>query len=385
MAVPLRSLSGMDLQELSASLVGIIEPERVKLGVATPEPFPEVRVEIERRTESGERGGLGFVYRDPDRATRPLGPFPWARSILVAAVGYVREGDGVASPDARSVARFADGDRYRDLRLVLERLSASLDADGHRVEVVFDDDRLVDRAVAVRSGVAWWGKSTMAITPGFGPWFLIGSVVTDAELMPTRPMRRSCGTCTACLPACPTGAIVAPGILDARRCLAALLQGRGGIPIELRDAVGPRIYGCDDCLTACPPGDPVLSSVGSEPTPDPRILLGAPDDDLLTSVAHWYVPGRRARFVRRNCLVAIGNTGGTRDLGLLAGYLGHPDSLLRAHAAWAIGAIGGPTAIAILDAAAVDETDGEVSAEIRSARAAADSPAPTTERPTIAS
>ena len=127
-------------------------------------------------------------------------------------------------------------------------------AAGHRAAVLCDDSRLVDRAAAVRAGVGWWGKSTMVLAPGHGPWLLLGSVVTDASLPPDTPMARDCGTCAACLPACPTGALVAPGVLDARRCLAALAQSPGAIPREFRRAMGDRLYGCDDCLEACPPG-----------------------------------------------------------------------------------------------------------------------------------
>lgn len=353
-----------------SAVAEVIDPGRVRLGVAAPDPFIEVRDEIARRDGSGERGSLGFVYRDPDTATDPRRSFPWARSIVVAAVGYLRDGDGTrpGPHDERTISRFADGDRYDDLRRVLERIRRTLADDGHRAEAVFDDDRLVDRALAVRSGIAWWGKSTMAITPGLGPWFLIGSVVTDARLEASRPMERSCGTCTACLPACPTGAIVSPGILDARRCLAAVFQSRGAIPLELRPLAGERVYGCDDCLTACPPGQPWLSTFDAGPATSPLEILRSTDVELLDRFDHWYIPGRHTRFVRRNALVALGNSGGDDALGVLAGYLGHPDSLLRRHAAWAAGAIGGRVAVDILDTAADIEADDDVLAEIESAR-----------------
>ena len=358
---------------LVAAAEGVVGSARVRVGVAGVHAFDDVRTEIERRDASGERGDLGFVYRDPEIATEPLRSFPWATSIVVAAVGYLRPGDGLDGdrPDGRghdrgdrSVARFADGDRYRDLRSVLTAIGAELASAGHRAEPIADDDRLVDRAVAVRAGIAWWGKSTMALAPGMGPWFLIGSVVTDAALPATPPMERSCGTCTACIPACPTGAIVAPGILDARRCLAALFQGRGAIPRDLRHAAGGRIYGCDDCLTACPPGHPSLADLPAGPTPTPEQVLGRSDEELLADHGHWYIPGRRVRFIRRNALVAAGNSGSEDLVPLLAGYLGHPDPLLREHAAWAIGAIGGDRAEAVLAVAARLEQDPAVGEEI---------------------
>jgi len=210
------------------------------------------------RIEDGSSANLTFTYKDPRKATEPARSFPWGRSIVVVAMPYLSDGDG---PGTRSVARFADGDRYAVLTSLLEEIADHLEQTGFRTATVVDDDRLVDRAAAVRAGIGWWGKSTMVLTPGIGPWILIGSTVTDAVLPVSEPTRRSCGTCDACIPACPTGAIVAPGVLDARRCLAAIFQSRGDIPIDLRPAAAGRIYGCDDCLTSCPPGSRSLEAL----------------------------------------------------------------------------------------------------------------------------
>jgi epoxyqueuosine reductase len=181
-------------------------------------------------------------------------------------------------------------------------------------------------------------------------------------------MQRTCGTCDACIPACPTGAIVAPGVLDARRCLAAIFQSRGPIPVAVRESAGVRVYGCDDCLTACPPGHQALQTLGASSPPDGAELLARSDAELDATFAHWYVPGRSMRFIRRNAIVAVGNGGSANDLGLLGGYLGHPDALLRGHAAWAIGRIGGELAEGMLDVAARGESDATVSREIALAR-----------------
>ena len=348
--------------ELVNELHAIATEHGARLGVTDLEPFPDTRAEIERRRASGESARLGFTYKDPGLGTTPARSFPWAASIVVVAVPYLQDGDG--RTEDRPVARFADGDRYEPVWAVLAALEAELGAAGARTEAVVDDDRLVDRAVAVRAGVAWWGKSTMALTPGLGPWFLIGNVVTDAVLPTTPPMTRTCGTCSACIPACPTGAIVAPGVLDARRCLAAIFQSRGSIPRALREAAGGRIYGCDDCLTACPPGDPALDILSVQPHEDPRELLSMSDDELDAHVSHWYVPGRKMRFVRRNAIVAVGNQQHPEDAPLIGGFLADDDALLRAHAAWALGRIGTSEAQRALDAAAEREADADVAEEI---------------------
>jgi epoxyqueuosine reductase len=241
-----------------------------------------------------------------------------------------------------------------------------LRAAGHRAEVLCDDSRLADRAPAVRAGIGWWGKNTMVLAPRHGPWLLLGSVVTDAVLPATAPMGRDCGTCEACLPACPTGALVAPGVLDARRCLAAVAQSPGAIPHELRVAMGDRLYGCDDCLEACPPGRRARDAAGESirGREDLRALLAAGDASLLERFAHFYIPGRRARYLRRNALVALGNSGGEGAVATASAFLHDPDPLLRAHAAWALGRLGGPAAREALRGAAGAEEDPAVAGEI---------------------
>lgn len=352
-------------------LIAIAERHAARVGVTDLEPYPEVEAAIAQRKADGTSGGLGFTYRDPSLGTAPRTSFPWAKSIVVVGMPYLRDGDGsleASTPStSRSVARFADGDRYEGLRQVLDEVAEALQDRGARTETVFDDDRLVDRAVAVRAGIAWWGKSTMVLAPGLGPWFLIGSVATDASLTPSEPMERTCGTCSACIPACPTGAIIEPGVLDARRCLAAVFQSRGSIPVELRSAAGARVYGCDECLVACPPGDRAILALDIRDTVDPVELLCLSDTEIDRQFSHWYVPGRNMRFVRRNALVAIGNLARASDVNLVAGYLAHPDPLLRRHAAWALGRIGGDLPAAVLAAALSSEGDAEVRNEIECA------------------
>lgn len=355
--------------DLYPSLVTIADSASAAIGVTDLAPFPDEAVRIRSRVASGLHGGLSFTYAHPETASSPRESFPWAASIVVVALPYLREGDGPS--DRRSVARFADGDRYEGLRSLLATLALKISDDGYRAEVVFDDNRIIDRAVAIRAGVVWSGKSTMVLTPGAGPWILLGSVVTDAELVKTGQMRRTCGTCDACIPACPTDAIIAPGILDARRCISAVLQRRGVIDPRLRTAIGGRIYGCDECLTACPPGKQALASL--ERAGDglrPEVVLSLSDGELEVLVEHWYIPSRRMRFVRRNALVALGNTGSEPSLALLERYLCDPDALLRCHAAWAVGRIAGSRAAEMCRAAYDTERDEEVRGELRAAIAA---------------
>jgi epoxyqueuosine reductase len=351
------------------------------VGVCTAEPFPEVRLELETRRRTGAHAGLGFTYSHPEVATDIRSSFPWAERLVVVAWSYLPEAGspGPPEPGTGRIARFATEDHYRGLRRVLDAVATELHGAGHRAEALADDDRLVDRAAAVRAGVGWWGKNAMVLAPGHGPWLLLGSVVTDAELVPTPPMARSCGSCSACLPACPTGALVAPGVLDARRCIARWAQAPGVIPTAFRRAMGDRLYGCDDCLDACPPG---LRALAGSDEPRGRVdvvaLLAASDAELVSEYAHFYLPKRNARILRRNALVVLGNTAGEEAIPVLAGYLGHPAPVLRLHAAWALGAVGGRRAQAVLDASVPAEPDPEVLAEIGAARAGPDTARPPT-------
>ncbi len=329
-----------ELAGLTGRLVALgAEAGLDRVGICAADPFSDTRVQIRSRKSQGMSARLGFTFTNPDVSTDIQRSFPWAERLVVGIRAYLpAAGDpGGPEPGQGRVARFAVSDSYQPLRAGLERLAAELEGLGFRAKVLVDDSKLVDRAAAVRAGVAWWGKSTMVLAPGVGPWFLIGSVVTDARLPTSRPMERNCGTCDACLPACPTGALVAPGVLDARLCLAALAQGPGVIPREMRPLLEDRIYGCDECLNACPPGNRLLDkAVSPRGSVDLVALLRSADQEILDQFAHFYLPSRRPRILRRNALVALGNTGAAEHLGMVAGYLGNPDWLLRLHAVWAV-------------------------------------------------
>jgi epoxyqueuosine reductase len=311
-------------------------------GIASAKPFEAVGRTLRERKTAGLSGRLGFTYRDPDLATDVRRSFPWAKSLVVAASAYVPRAGSPGPPDGTGgrVARFATRDHYAPLRAGLGMLAELLTTSGFRAEMLVDDGRLVDRAAAVRAGVAWWGKSTMVISPKHGPWLLLGSIVTDADLPLSEAMRRDCGKCDACIPACPTGALIAPGVLDATRCIAYWAQTAGVVPRSLRRPWGDRIYGCDDCLDACPPGHRSLGQTTERKRVDLSELLSADDEVLLDFAGHWFIPKRDPDYIRRNALIALGNSGRPEHLPILARYLHHRRATLRCHAAWALGEMG---------------------------------------------
>jgi epoxyqueuosine reductase len=328
------------------------------VGVADAAPFAGTRTTLEVRRAAGLHGGMQFTYRNPARSTDPDRILPGARSLVVGALGYLRQEPGTAAGGDRRapgrptgrVARYARVDHYRTLRVALDRVADHLRADGWRARVVADDNALVDRAAAQRAGLGWFGRNTLLLLPGFGSWSVLGTVVTDAPLDPTAPRGPSapaegCGTCRRCMAACPTGALVDDGVLDARRCLAWLVQAPGAFPEEFRAALGDRIYGCDDCQQACP-----VNRTGERhhapPPPDPGSasdvdlldLLAASDADLLADHGRWYIAERDPRYLRRNALVALGNVGDGTDAATVATldrFARGDDMLLAEHARWA--------------------------------------------------
>ena len=290
---------------------------------------------MRRHVASGMSGPLHFTYQDPAGATDVTTSFPWARSIVVFAHDYLADSHAPAATGP-TVGRFATRNHYARVRRIAEGVREKLATAGARAEVLIDDNRLVDRAAAARAGVGWMGRSTMLLTPGHGPWLLLGSVVSDARLGTTVPMRRTCGTCVDCIPACPTGAITPDG-LDARLCISTWLQAPGAIPHWIRPIVERRIYGCDDCLTSCPPGYPAMESADITPkTLSFADLLGISDDELMARFEWFYVPHREARFLRRNLLVAAGNSEEADAVEPILDHFTHPSSLVRGHAYWAL-------------------------------------------------
>jgi len=317
------------------------------LGVARADSMDDVRAILEARKASGLHDTMEFTYRNPARSTDPARTVEGAQSLVVAALPYGF--DTPESPDGPHgrVARYARRDVYRDLAEALSMVALELRRDGHRAHVFVDDNAVVDRAAAYRAGLGWFGKNANILVRGAGSFFVLGSVVTSAYLQANElPVADGCGSCSRCIDSCPTAAIVAPGVVDARRCLSWLLQKPGVFPREFREALGDRIYGCDDCQEVCPPSVRLHEHVEVDETDRAWIsimsLLHGDDDRLLAAIGRWYVPQRDLNVVRRNALVVLGNIGHLDDVvrDLLVRYLQHDDANLRAHAVWATGRLG---------------------------------------------
>ena len=214
------------------------------IGITTADPLLEARQQINQRVADGFHANMVFTFARPEQSTTPARLLPGACCVVVGAWPYRsaapvhQTSDHGLGSEQGEVARYQWLDHYGALRGALKEGARELKREGWRARVLADDNSLVDRAVAHRAGIGWFGKNANLLLPGLGSWFVLGSIITDAPLpTATEPVADGCGSCTRCIPACPTDAIVAPGVIDARRCLAWLVQAPGDIPEEFRPDV----------------------------------------------------------------------------------------------------------------------------------------------------
>ena len=320
-----------------------------RVGIAPADPLLRARDALVDRAQRGLSDTMQFTYRNPVRSTTPTMSVEGARSVIVGARSYYADLPSVTDPDAVNarVARYAWTDHYAPLRDALRVVVKRLRKDGHRAVLFADDNSMVDREVAWLAGLGWFGKNANLLLAGAGSWFVLGSIVTTAELPVDQPVGDGCGTCRRCLDACPTGAIVEPGVIDARLCLAWVMQKPGLVPVEMRAAVADRIYGCDDCQDACPPTMRLAKrqelAHDAQPFVDVSALLCMSDDEVVDAYGRWYMHNREVRWVRRNALIVLGNVaplGEGAHVGIVERYLADSDPYLRAHAVWAAGRLG---------------------------------------------
>ncbi len=277
-------------------------------------------------------------------------------------------------------ARYARGEDYH--RVLGDRLRRFADAlpallgPGETFRSV-DTGAVLEKAWAERAGIGWTGKHTNLVSRELGSWTFLGVLLTTAALPPDPPHGDFCGACDRCMRACPTGAIVAPYQLDARLCISYLtIELRGAIPRPLRPLLGNRVFGCDDCLAVCPwnrfateARDPALAPPRGLAFPDLVSLLRLGEGEYRERFRRTALHRAKRSGLRRNAAVALGNVGGPGAVPPLAEALADPDPLVRGHAAWALGAVGGTEAKEALAARARVENDSFVADEIVAAQA----------------
>jgi len=254
----------------------------------------------------------------------------------------------------------------------MQPLLAMLRERGHVAKTYVDHGWMLDRAVAARAGLGWLGKNTNLLIPGVGSSVLLAEIVTSAELEPDQPVKKTCGSCDACMRVCPTGALVEPGVLDNRRCISFwTIEHRGVIPLDIRPLIGDWIFGCDLCQEICPvnvipraaaPDAQALEAFGPMLDARPRLeaLLALDEDGFRARFRNSAVWRARRSGLLRNVCIALGNVADRDSVPALAIALADAESLVRGHAAWALGRLGGAAARAHLALALRRETDAWV-------------------------
>src|SRR5713101_7112110 len=360
------------------------------VGVTGAERFSEAETAAASRTQEGLMDGLSWwsearahASADPRRAS------PNARSIIALAFPHPSpsplageplssgsrdfprgQGPGGGSDDGPRgrIASYALGRDYHEVLLErMQPLLAMLREQGHVAKTYVDHGWMLDRAAAARAGLGWLGKNTNLLVPGVGSYVLLAEIVTSAELDLDEPLKKSCGSCDACMRVCPTGALIQPGVLDNRRCISFwTIEHRGVIPFDIRPLIGDWIFGCDLCQEVCPvnarpaaPDPNALAAFGPPIEARPRLEELLTLDDAAFCVrfresALWRT--RRAGLLRNVC-IALGNVADRGSVPALAGALDDPEPLVRGHAAWALGRLGGTAARAALAEALSREAD----------------------------
>lgn len=350
--------------------------------IAGPEPFDGLESHL---LEHIARGRLsGFDWFTPERASFSVSPanlHEGIRSVVSVGLPYYQAmpelpDDGVLRG---RIARYAWGADYHNvLKRRMSELLGKLEARAGRTieaRLLVDTARIVDRAVAARSGLGWYGKHTCVIVPGYGSWVMLGELLLDLDLEPDEPLDRNCGQCRACLDRCPTGAIVAPYEVDSTRCISfQTIEQRGAIPIELRGQFGSWVFGCDECQEVCPYTNATQEVFDRElepatlrnAAPELEWLLRMSEEEFRGTYRGTAVLRAKRRGLARNAAVALGSSGDERALpALIEAVALHDEPLVRGHAAWALGQLGSADARRPLGAALRSEPDESVRGEIR--------------------
>jgi epoxyqueuosine reductase len=362
------------------------------VGITSAAPFPALHELLLERIRHGLMGGLAWFTAERAAVSTDVRQLvPTARSIISLAMSYLGEDayrpSTPGTPRGR-VARYAWGRDYhplilRQTAIFIEQLRLRYGHTDARKGMV-DTARIVDRAVAQRAGVGWYGKNTCILTHSHGSWVLLAEVVTDLDLVPDRPLRTHCGACTRCMPVCPTGALIRPGVMDVGRCISYLtIEERGAVALDLRVAMRDWIFGCDICQEVCPVNSkaptvarPEFGPVfGIGPSPELLPLLALTQGEFSSRFAGTPIKRAKRSGLLRNVCIALGNIGDPVAIPALGSALADdPAPLVRAHAAWALGRWRDRAAHQYLDVARRWESEAAVRAEIEAALGAGPHP-----------
>lgn len=315
--------------------------------ITSAEPFLDIEEIIEQRKAKGYNADMQFTYRNPKRSTHPEMTMPDCKTLVCIAVSYEQKQAGQPEIPSARVAKYATSDAKDRMRNSLQAIHTQLLNHGYKSKMLYDDNAMVDRAAAMRAGIGFYGKNSLIISREFGSTILLGSVLTNADLTITNHEKledsiSGCGTCVKCIIKCPTNAILPEGTIDANLCLSWVAQSPNDIPIELREALGDKVYGCDECQDICPHNKIQIRRTNKDSSNAQFIeleqLLTLSDETILEIAHEWYIAKRDPRYIRRNALVIAGNIlPDDHPLwSIVKQYASGPDAMLAEHANWSL-------------------------------------------------
>src|SRR5438093_2669587 len=334
--------------ELTASVVAFARETAFESCRVAARNAPAHANDFREWLRDGAHGEMYYMQRGEEKRCDPEKILPEAQSIVALALNYFQEERTHRRSETAAtgrIARYAWGDDYHDvIGAKLNRMDEFLRSFGGQQKCYVDTGPVLERDHAAQAGIGWHGKSTMLIDEWLGTWFFLAEVLTTLELPPDEPVPDRCGTCQRCIKACPNGAITAPHRLDSRRCISYLtIELKTAIPVELRSLIGDRIFGCDDCLDACPwnrfakeSRESAFRARRSTTGMLLREYLELTDEEFRALFRKSPIKRIRRRGFLRNVCVALGNVGAPSDLPALERAAADPEPLIAEHAAWAI-------------------------------------------------
>lgn len=368
----------MDFNRLKEEVIAYSKTIGIdKIGFTSAAPFLELKNRLVRQQELNYQSG--FEEPDTEKRVNPSLLLKDAQSIISIALAYPSKMtvhiQGKKGERRGIFCRASWGQDYhhilRDrLRKLEEFIKTKLPE--AKLQSMVDTGELSDRAVAERAGIGWSGKNCSIITPEFGSFVYLGEMITNLPFEADKPIEDQCGTCSKCLDACPTGALVQGGQLNANRCIAFLTQTKGFLPDEFRDEIGNRVYGCDTCQTVCPVNKGKNFHFHTEMEPDPesakpllKPLIKISNKDFRERFGYVSGSWRGKKPIQRNAILALAFFRDKSALEqLIEAMKDDPRPVIRGTAAWAIGKIGGELAQNELEIARLKEKDPEVLEEI---------------------
>ena len=351
------------------------------IGIASPDPFVSLKTKIQYSREQGYASG--FEPKDIDKSVDPSLVFEGPQSIIAIGVAYHAKMDNPPKSEVGSrrgiMARSAWGEDYHNvLRNRLERLEQWLAerVPGLKVKSMVDTGELVDRSVAERAGIGWSAKNCAVISPELGSFIFLGEMITNIPFAPDTPITDQCGSCNKCVDACPTGALVGPGVLNAQSCVSYLTQTKHTLPDFFMKKIGNRLYGCDTCQIVCPQNKGKNWTHHEEFKPDPELakpllvpLLNMTNKEFKATFGHTSAAWRGKKPIQRNAVIALGNFKDPYAIPALEEIIMKDErETLRSTAAWALGQIGTEKSYDVLQKALLREKDEEVITYIEQAK-----------------